>query len=114
MSNFKGLLLCYVMWNVCDGTIFVVNSFVVSEPYGKHVSCACFGAYTNKSGMNSQKMELLFEIESILYLFCECDISTSIWQHIVDWLNSHGLNQGYITDSHLSLETRDGIWELIE
>ena len=28
------------------------------------------------------------ETESTLHLFCECDISSSIWQQVVDWLNT--------------------------
>ena len=39
------------------------------------------------------------EVESILHLFCECDVSTLIWQQIIDWLNTYSLNLSYLTYS---------------
>ena len=41
------------------------------------------------------------EVESILHLFCECDVSTLIWQQIIDWLNTHGLNLNNLTDTQI-------------
>ena len=41
------------------------------------------------------------DFESILHLFCECDISTMIWQELVDWLYTHGLGLTYLTDSQI-------------
>ena len=43
------------------------------------------------------------ENESILHLFCECDITTGIWQDIIDWLNSQGFNFEYLNDSQIIL-----------
>ena len=43
------------------------------------------------------------EVESILHLFCECNVATSILQCIVDWLNTLGLNLGYLTDIQILL-----------
>ena len=49
--------------------------------------------------------------ESILHLFCECDISTMIWQELVDWLNTHGLGLTYLTDSQILFGDRS--WDPI-
>ena len=43
------------------------------------------------------------EEESIIHLFCECDISTIIWQDIVEWLKRMGQRIDYLTDSQMLL-----------
>ena len=44
------------------------------------------------------------ENESILHLFCECDLTTGNWQDIIDWLNSQGFNFEYFSDSQIILD----------
>ena len=44
------------------------------------------------------------EKESLIHLFCECDISTIIWQDIVEWLKGTGQRIDYLTDSQILLE----------
>ena len=43
--------------------------------------------------------------KSILHLICECDISTMIWQELVDWLNTHGLGLTYLKDNSTMSKT---------
>ena len=43
------------------------------------------------------------EEESLLHLFCECDLSTQIWQELVDWLGKQGQKINYLTDSQILL-----------
>ena len=38
------------------------------------------------------------ETESILHIFCECDLTTHIWQSIADWLTKSGIRIGYFSD----------------
>ena len=41
------------------------------------------------------------EEESLVHLFCECDLSTGIWQDLVDWLGKQGQRIEYFTDPSL-------------
>ena len=43
------------------------------------------------------------EDESIQHLFCECDLATTIWQDIIDWLKKQGRNIEYFKDSQIIL-----------
>ena len=36
--------------------------------------------------------------ETILHIFCECDIATSSWDDVVEWYNSFGYKLDYLTD----------------
>ena len=42
-------------------------------------------------------------IPAVEHVFCECDISTSIWQNVVDWLNKQGFSIEYLTDKQILL-----------
>ena len=41
--------------------------------------------------------------ETILHLYCECDMTTGVWQDIIDWLNPQGFNFEYFRDSQIIL-----------
>ena len=41
--------------------------------------------------------------ESILHLFCECDITACIWEEIVQWYNSFGYHLEYLSDVQIIL-----------
>ena len=43
------------------------------------------------------------EDETTLHLFCECDLTTGVWQEIIDWLNPQGFNFEYFRDSQIIL-----------
>ena len=43
----------------------------------------------------------LIDRESILHIFCECDIATSIWDSVVEWYNSFGYNLDYLSDAQI-------------
>ena len=43
------------------------------------------------------------EDESIQHLFCECDLATTIWQDIIEWLKKQGRNIEYFKDSQIIL-----------
>ena len=43
------------------------------------------------------------EEESLLHLFCECDIAASIWDEVIDWHNKFGYNFTYLSDSQILL-----------
>ena len=41
------------------------------------------------------------ETESIIHIFCECEVTTPIWQHISKWLERSGIRLGYLTHSQI-------------
>ena len=41
--------------------------------------------------------------ETILHLFCECDLTTGVWQEIINWLNPQGFRFEYFRDSQIIL-----------
>ena len=41
--------------------------------------------------------------ESLNHLFCECDITTEIWQDVVDWLGKQVIKTEYLKDSQILL-----------
>ena len=41
--------------------------------------------------------------ESLIHLFCECDIASVIWQEVVDWLGKQLIKTEYLTDSPILL-----------
>ena len=43
----------------------------------------------------------LIDRESILHIFCECEIATSIWDSVVEWYNSFGYNLDYLSDAQI-------------
>ena len=43
------------------------------------------------------------EEESLLHIFCECDIAAGIWDEVIDRYNSFGYNLTYLTDSQILL-----------
>ena len=53
--------------------------------------------------LDGSKKSLRKAEESLLHLFCECDLSTQIWQEIVDWLGKQGQKINYLTDSQILL-----------
>ena len=36
--------------------------------------------------------------ESLIHLFCECDITSGIWQDVLDWLGNQSIRTEYLTD----------------
>ena len=42
-------------------------------------------------------------IKISLHLYCECDMTTGVWQDIIDWLNPQGFNFEYFRDSQIIL-----------
>ena len=51
------------------------------------------------------------ETESILHIFCECDLTTHIWQSIADWLVKSGIRIGYLSDSQIIFG--DKYWDAV-
>ena len=43
------------------------------------------------------------EKETIQHLFCECNISTTIWWEVLNWLNSQGFYFEFVTDVQIIL-----------
>ena len=41
--------------------------------------------------------------ESLTHLFCECDITTGVWQDLIDWLGKQRVNTEYLTDTQIIL-----------
>ena len=41
------------------------------------------------------------ETESIIHIFCECEVTTPIWHHISNWLERSGIRLGYLTHSQI-------------
>ena len=40
-------------------------------------------------------------------MLCDCDISTTIWHHIIDWLDFQGQRREYITYTQIHLKDKE-------
>ena len=43
------------------------------------------------------------EKESLIHIFCECDISACIWEEVINWYNTFGYNINYLSDIQILL-----------
>ena len=43
------------------------------------------------------------EEESLIHIFCECDISACIWEEVINWYNTFGYNINYLSDIQILL-----------
>ena len=39
--------------------------------------------------------------ESMVHLFCKCNVAGGIWEEVVNWFNSFGYNKRYLTDQQI-------------
>ena len=43
------------------------------------------------------------EEESLIHIFCKCDISACIWEEVINWYNTFGYNINYLSDIQIIL-----------